>query len=177
MESALVNSQVQRWRAHEFFESLQVQRDGPALRGSSRTVAQENADSRRGLPPASGCDPLGARRARARRARSQASSGVWRYAPRGPSRGRRGRSAFLGTVFRSGGRAGAGRIPIQGADRCQAKVGRKGFRQPRFFRGVRQEKDERDSQGARLRYGGVLGRDSGWTGEAESEGENVEAEP
>src|ERR1700693_4131527 len=109
MESALVNPQVQRWRADEFFTPLQVQREGAALRGSSRTVAQENADSRRGLSPASGCDPLGAGRARARRARSQASSSVWRRAPRANrGGGGSGRSAFLGAVLRRGGRAGAG---------------------------------------------------------------------
>ena len=34
MEGALVNSQVQRWHADEFFAALQVQRNGAALRDS-----------------------------------------------------------------------------------------------------------------------------------------------
>src|ERR1700694_4910390 len=78
-------------------------------------------------------------------------------------------------MFRRGSRTGASRIPLQGAERSQAKVGRKGFRQSRFFRGVRQEKDQRDSQTAWLRYGGVSNRDQRWTSEAQSEGESLAA--
>src|SRR5208282_1565084 len=69
--------------------------------------------------------------------------------------------------------ARASRIPLQGANRSQGKGGRKGFRQPRFVRGLRQEKDQRNSQAAPLRYGGVLGRDEGWTREAHGQGENL----
>ena len=54
---------------------------------------------------------------------------------------------------------------------AKQKVGRKGFRQPRFFRHIREEEDQRDPQAAWLRYGGVLGRDAGRTREAEGEGE------
>ena len=55
----------------------------------------------------------------------------------------------------------------------QAEVGRKSFRQLRFFCGFRREKNQRDSQGARLRHGGVLGRDAGRPGEAQGESEAV----
>src|SRR5208282_2053774 len=82
MEGSLVNSQVQRQPADEFYTALQVQRDGTALRGSKRLVAQEDADSRRGLPPAAGCTALGAGRARQPRTRNQTSSGVWPQSPR-----------------------------------------------------------------------------------------------
>src|SRR5208282_548673 len=129
MESYFVTSQVQRYGAAEFPTALSVQRDGAALRDSKRPVAQENADSRRRLSPASGCDPLGTGRARRRRAGSEASG----IRPQPPHRNGGGgnveRSAFLGTVLRRSGRAGASRIPLQGADRSQAKVRRKSFRE------------------------------------------------
>jgi len=57
---------------------------------------------------------------------------------------------------------------------AKKKVGRKSFRRSRFFRRLRQEEDQRDSQAARLRYGGLLDRDAGWPGEAEGEGKKLE---
>jgi len=94
--------------------------------------------------------------------------------PAGSRGGAGGQPAFLGAVYGHAGERAQVEISLQGAERSQAEVGRAGYGTLDSFTSFSGKK-RRDSQRARLRFGGVLGRTSGWAREAEGEGEELEA--
>jgi len=91
-----------------FSNPLQVQRDGAALRGFKPSCGARKCGF--GKRATAGQRMRSSRCKACACPKSMKPSIIRCMALRatGPSRGRRGRSAFLGAVFRSGGRAGAG---------------------------------------------------------------------